>query len=216
MHLSTGSSGGAAIAARRLNQALCEFGLDSQFISIQRKNFLPEANEVEMHRSLISRLTSAVYVKINSFISTKIPFSVFSSSVLDYKKLSNLGSPSSTILHIHNWYNLVNFKELSRLSDLGYKIVFTMHDQRVFTGGCHTAFACIGFHSNCKKCPNVSRLASRMPSLNLERMTKYSKGFMGKAIFIAPSNWILNEAKKSQLLRGLRIKLFPIHCTPIF
>lgn len=209
LHLSTGSSGGAGIAARRLSEALCEYGLDSQFISLQRKNFIPGPNEIGIQRSLISRFISAIFVRVNSVISTRIPFSIFSWNAYDYKRLSKLGLPSNTILHIHNWYNLINFREISKLSNLGYKIVFTMHDQRVFTGGCHTAYACVGFHSNCKTCPHVSSLVSKIPSMNLRHMIKNGKGFLKRAIFIAPSYWIQHEARKSNLLKDMRIEFIP-------
>ena len=209
MHLSTGSSGGAAVAAKRLNDALCEFGVESQFISLKRENFNPAENEIGVKRSIKSRLISKFYVKINISLSSRIPFSVVSSNVLNYKKLSSLGSPSNTILHIHNWYNLINYKEISKLSNLGYAIVFTMHDQRLFTGGCHYAYACKGFQTDCKKCPHLSGIASRIPSKNLMRATKFVDGFMKQVTFIAPSYWILNEAKKSHLLRRSTIEFIP-------
>ena len=64
------------------------------------------------------------------------------------KNLKKFGAPHETIFHIHNWFNLINLMELRKLLDLGYGVVFTLHDQRLFTGGCHYSLNCSKFKIN--------------------------------------------------------------------
>jgi hypothetical protein len=114
-----------------------------------------------------------------------------------------------TILHIHNWFNLLNFKEISRLYNLGFPIVITLHDQRTMTGGCHYSLGCNHFESDCSKCPLLKIGLNKIPNLVSKRSSKDIQNMDSGFAMIAPSNWMLSEAKKSYLLKNKKIVFIP-------
>jgi glycosyltransferase involved in cell wall biosynthesis len=107
-----------------------------------------------------------------------------------------------TILHIHNWFNLLNFKEISRLYSLGFPIVITLHDQRTMTGGCHYSLECNHFESDCSNCPLLQIGLNKIPKMIVKQSSRYFQNMQSRFAIIAPSNWMLLEANRSFLLGG--------------
>jgi glycosyltransferase involved in cell wall biosynthesis len=209
IHLSTGHLGGAGLAARRLNEALNKSGVKSTFAALDHKDFIPLSNETTFPRNLSSKLLGRSYAFSQSRLSKKVFFSIFSHNSIDYRFFLKNPTPQTTILHIHNWFNLLNLRAISKLQKNGFKIVITLHDQRFMTGGCHYAFTCNKFESNCSKCPLLPKPLNMLTFF----MLQYSKMIIGrfsqKISFVAPSNWILGEARKSRLLKNENIFFIP-------
>ncbi len=201
IHLSTGHLGGAGLAARRLNSQLNAIGVDSRFYALSRSDFKPEQNEFSIKRTLVKRILGAIFSFLELRLSTKVFFSPLSVSSIPKNFESGFKEKQKTILHIHNWFNLLNIKEISRLNKLGFPIVITLHDQRTMTGGCHYALKCDGFQFNCGSCPLLSIGVNRIPGLVLNRSSKFFQKMDSRFALIAPSNWISIEAKKSTLLK---------------
>lgn len=201
IHLSTGHLGGAGLAARRLNSQLNAAGVDSRFYALGRADFKPEQNEFSIKRTLVNRFLSAIFSFLELRLSTKVFFSPLSVNSMPKNFESGFKEKQKTILHIHNWFNLLTIKEISRLNKLGFPIVITLHDQRTMTGGCHYAIECDGFQFNCQKCPLLGIGLNRIPSLILKHSSKFLQTIDSRFALIAPSNWISLEAKKSTLLK---------------
>jgi glycosyltransferase involved in cell wall biosynthesis len=201
IHLSTGHLGGAGLAARRLNSQLNAAGVDSRFYALGRSDFKPEQNEFSIKRTLVNRFLSAIFSFLELRLSTKVFFSPLSVNSIPKNFESGFKEKQKTILHIHNWFNLLNIKEISRLNKLGFPIVITLHDQRTMTGGCHYALKCDGFQFNCESCPLLKIGVNRLPKLMLKRSSKFLQRMDSRFALIAPSNWISMEAKKSTLLK---------------
>ena len=209
VHLSTGHLGGAGLAARRLNSQLNGAGVDSRFYALGRSDFTPEQNEFSIARTLGKKLTGALYSYIELRLSTKVFFSPLSVNSIPKDFENRFLDKKRTVLHIHNWFNLLNIKEISRLNSLGFPIVITLHDQRTMTGGCHYAFECRGFHSNCDSCPLLKIGVSRLPNLVIKRASRFLQAMDSRVALIAPSKWIYVEAKKSTLLKDKTIEFIP-------
>jgi hypothetical protein len=166
VHLSTGHAGGAGLAARRLNEALNSNGILSRFMAIEKTGFFAGANEVEIKRHGIQKITSAVNTRIQNHVNQRV------SVTLSSAKATNLGNILSgldernTILQVHNWFNLLSFQDLRTIASSKFRVVFTMHDQRLFTGGCHYSFDCRGYETSCSNCPLVSALGRIKVSRN--------------------------------------------------
>ena len=209
LQVSTGAIGGAGLAARRLNQELNSVGVSSTLISLSSDSFVPDEYELEFKRSFVSRLRGAVTTKINHFFSNLVFFTLFNRNVFAVSDVYKLGKPDSTIIHLHNNYNFVDVKFIGLLAKLGYKVVVTMHDQRVMTGGCHYALECSGYLKSCGKCPRVLWPLKNLPKKNLMESERIFR-LAGKNItFIAPSMWIYNEAKTSSILKKMTIVFIP-------
>jgi glycosyltransferase involved in cell wall biosynthesis len=206
IHFSTGHDGGAGIAARRLNKALCNSGINSRFISLRNKDYYPNKFENEIRRNFFERFFSGITAKIQVKLSKKFFFSFYSFDVLSQKKLEKFISSSSTILHFHNWFNLVDQKKISKLLQLGYPVVMTLHDERFYTGGCHHAFDCNGFKDGCGNCPQVDKIFKIFPSSNLSKSVEQFKSRDELLQIIAPSMWIYKRAKESRLLSNHNVR----------
>ena len=209
VHLSTSHTGGAGIAARRLNQVLNSRDFSSVFYAIDRKDYAPKASEYVIDRSLATRIKGLPALWLTKYLTDFSFFSLISTSAVSNSWLKNLVSNGTTILHIHNWFNLLSQRQLVSLVKSGVPIVITMHDQRFMTGGCHYAFNCEGLYSGCQSCPITPYVLSPIPQRNSKRILSVLRADSTKIKVIAPSKYLVNEAHKSLSLRNLEVLHIP-------
>ena len=209
LHLSTGHMGGAGLAARRLNSALNDAGINSRFLALADKGFIPSKNEIAYERKISKKIKGKVLSLVNPFFSRYVLFTPISVNALSIKAIKKIANPTTTILHIHNWFNLLNEKGIRDLEKIGYRIVLTLHDQRFFTGGCHYSLNCDGFESKCGHCPLIRKPMRFIPRY---RLYKNKLLFQNSRIqLLAPSMWI-----KAQSDIGIVGSRFDSHFIPNF
>ena len=139
--ISTSSTGGAGIAATRLNDGLRTLDIESTIIS-------PGNNLVNTRSDFVSKLATLLQESATrQLYGIATPFSI---SKIDRDELIR----NFDILHIHNWYNLLSTQDLKYLGDRT-PLIFSMHDERLLTGGCHMTLGCNGFLEGCRNCPAV-------------------------------------------------------------
>ncbi|CAN2231283.1 glycosyltransferase [Candidatus Planktophila versatilis] len=209
IHLSTGHLGGAGLAARRLNTALNHSGITSRFYALGKQDFVLQDNEYKIHRSIFIRIFSHIITKFQNRISSRIFFSLISLNALPKGFKKELKGINNPILHIHNWYNLINLREMRKFTKIGIPIVITLHDQRMMTGGCHYTFDCEGFTSSCSNCPGISLKLKKFPRIVLRRASMKLQGLNEGITFIAPSKWMRSQARKSNLLARFDTRFIP-------
>ena len=209
IHLSTGHKGGSGLAARRLNSALNKAGISSSFWAIKHLDYYPGENEFQITRNQVTRLISRILSSVQSRLSGKTFFSIWSLNVLSNRRINRMGKPENTILHFHNWFNLVSQKKMLQLSNQGFNIVLTMHDERFLTGGCHYAFQCKGFQASCQRCPELPRILRHIPSNNLNKISKIVKNVNDRFVLISPSRWLRDEALSASLTSHLPVVFIP-------
>ena len=209
VHISTGHDGGAGIAARRLNATLNKFGVNSIFVSFSNNSYLPSGNEIAIERNWAQKIASAVSARLQSRLSKKFFFSVYSFDALSVRKIRKVVGKGPAVLHIHNWFNMINQKKIGQLLKIGFPVVITLHDERFYTGGCHHAFECKGFVNDCSNCPQISSFYKYFPARNLSKSLSDFKNHVKTLQVIAPSMWIFNRAKSSQLLKSHEIHFIP-------
>jgi glycosyltransferase involved in cell wall biosynthesis len=209
VHLSTGHLGGAGLASRRLNAKLNEAGINSKFYALNQSNFTPNSNEYSIERSYFKRLISALFSFLGSRLSSKIFFSLISISTIPKDFKNRFPNRGKTIIHIHNWFNLLNLKEITKLHGLGYPVVVTMHDQRIMTGGCHYSLGCNHFESDCSECPLLQVGCRELPKLVHKNSSLLLHKMNNSFALVAPSKWMLLEAKKSSLLKDKTVVFIP-------
>jgi glycosyltransferase involved in cell wall biosynthesis len=199
VHLSTSLQGGAGIAARRLHSALLTAGIDSWLLAISGSNesLLQEdesSQVVVVERSPRARLASAASMKANQFVSngTGVLFTPFSTHVGLAELIAKL---RPNIIHGHNYFNFFDPFHLSALAPKS-RIVFTLHDERLFTAGCHYSLDCHGFTESCSPC-RQARPAMR----SIIRLREKQMSLVEDALIIGPSEWIISQAAKSAVLR---------------
>jgi glycosyltransferase involved in cell wall biosynthesis len=172
--LSTSSTGGAAIAANRLNNELNVRNIESKMI------YSPHVSK-ENIKDLTSKLltgSQAILTRRPYGIATPLSFSKANREYL----LCNFD-----LLHIHNWYNLLSLEDIEFLGNRK-PIVFTMHDERLLTGGCHMTLGCEKFRIDCKACPAVL-IGRQLISQSKRALNEVLFGLPSFSV-ITPSSWM--------------------------
>ncbi len=96
------------------------------------------------------------------------------------------------IFHFHDITTAVSPFTLKYLSDRGKKIIWTIHDCSIVTGGCLYPLECKNYLTKCKNCPQLNSfgLARNFDFTHVfHRMKKYVLK-NSNIKFIAPSKWI--------------------------
>ena len=210
VHFSTGHAGGAGLAARRLNAELNMSGVDSSFFAIQRKSYVPNYNEFSIKRSITRKLVSIILLKLQENFSRQILFSTFSSNAKGYRYFKKFQNSPRTILHFHNWANLISERNLLRLCGDGVNIVITAHDERIATGGCHYKFDCEQISCGCTSCPLVSgELQRRLIRSSRRRKDKFLGENQISPWIISPSMWVQNEVRRAGIFHDNKLISIP-------
>lgn len=205
LHISTSTQGGAGIAASRLNVGLQEIGVNSKILTFELARSLYIDKTIT--RKFFYSFQSKFFTLINLLMSNKSYFSVYSSrfpNIYSYQ----FGEPANTIIHIHNWFNTLNVEDLEIIFSKGFKIVFTFHDERLLTGGCHSSLECRYF-GNCILCPGKGRIVQRKITNNLEKQLECFEKNQGNYAIITPSGWLLNRTRKFREIRAADVVKIP-------
>ena len=207
LHLNASSSGGAFVAAQRLNDALN--GLDG----VSSEHWVFDGGEGGFH------------LWANTWLKKKWAFGLHALEKLDFLRfeadksirfafshgrtginVSNWQAvKDADIIHLH-WINkgFVSLNGLEDLLGLGKKIVWTCHDMWPFTGGCYHPRGCDNFTRECGNCqylkqPSQSDLSSQVFQTKKSVFSKAG----GRLQFVTPSAWLKNQADKSGIVKDL-------------
>ena len=202
LHLATSLGGGAGIAARRIAEAQYASGMDSNLLvakgsksELRNHEALLQIGLVEKFQSKSLTIAQTKLVQNSELLVTPRSVSLLS------KRMEILDS--ADVVHIHANYNFLNINDIVRIS-AKKKVYVTLHDERMFTGGCHYSLGCNGYQLECRKCPQVRRIARNLPTNALRHAAGAWKNSK-KIQFISPSNWLANQARLSSLLGSANI-----------
>lgn len=113
------------------------------------------------------------------------------------------------IIHLH-WVNqgFLSLRELRRILRSGKPVIWTMHDMWPCTAICHHARDCDRFQSHCQECPQLLHPSRRDLSFWVfdRKAAIYPEGNL---TFVACSEWLASEARKSRLLAGKEVISIP-------
>lgn len=212
-HLSTTDTvGGAAVAAKRLHQALLGQGVASTMY-VARK-LTNDAGIVEFKLAQhtphwVNRYTYALAKRLN-------PRPYFpggglftgARTVLRGAPLRML--PPADIYNFHWIAGFVDFRSIPRLARRA-PIVWTFHDMNAFTGGCHYDEHCGRFTQQCGKCPyldsddvrDITYKTIRRKARVLQSIPK------SRLVVVTPSEWLASEARRSSLFGSFVTRVIP-------
>lgn len=209
LHVSTYDlNGGAARATYRLHKALIAHGLDSRIL-VQRKQsdehqIVGPSTLWEKACSLVIPFVEKIFFKLCGVK----PNSYFSSSLISGKSFINrINDTDADLIHFH-WVNdgMIKFSSLDKIKK---PIVWTMHDNWLFTGGCHIKMDCEKFIDQCGKCPVLSSTKESDLSSRIQEMKIATIERLNNLIVVGPSKWIVKEAQKSKILKNVEIVHIP-------
>lgn len=119
---------------------------------------------------------------------------------------------SFDILHFPWTPGIFNFKKSARLNS---KVIFTLHDDFLFTGGCHSAGACIQYQTGCQQCPMVRAWFRPLVKSQAAKKAVFFKQ-LDRGLILAPTNWMMGRALKSHILAGKTLTSLSNLLNPVF
>lgn len=196
IHITGTSSGGAYIAAQRINTALQKSGQESSLVMMN------DSKRLAMNRSRIERKVDHTSLMLSDNEMTTSTLKMYSSS-RDF----DLSIENSDIVNLHWIPGLLHHNFFSKLKKAS-KIVWTLHDMNPFTGICHHSFSCRRYEESCKDCPQLSigniHLASQIQKKKCSSIQE-----LGNFEVVAPSHWLKDQARASRILESVKISVIP-------
>ena len=218
-HFNTFPYGGAATAARRLSRRLQKSGVKSSFFyhrsdredlvqlgskseSIEQAQTVVEAENRSLslfRKRREKKRLREIWDLHNEHIATRpAGEETFSMAKLPEKSHLNWFQVSADIVHLHWISFFADYPSFFQSVPEDIPIVWTLHDQNAFTGGCHYSAGCTQFRSSCGSCPQVTNSHTRDVSFDTFQTKK--KALADRNVYVvAPSKWMLDLAKQSPI-----------------
>jgi glycosyltransferase involved in cell wall biosynthesis len=212
LHLATfDTHGGAAVAAIRLVEGLRRRGHDARLLVRDKATSHPFVEALADAGGAQSFQTDPAIVQTAWLLSQRARSAKsdapFSSDLPTYAVADLPIVRDSDVLHLHWVAGFLSSYEIRRLQNLGKPIVWTLHDQFPFTGGCHYAHGCRGFVSRCERCPQLQPAARPLASLTLAQKRDFIDP--ARLVLAAPSRWLADCARASALFGRARVEVVP-------
>ena len=198
-------TGGAAITASRLKEALINNGVKAKML----------VREKETDNLSVVGLAPSWHLKYN-FLWER--FRIWNTNGMSKEHLFDIDTglcgtditslrefKEADVIHLH-WVNqgFLSLNSIGRILHSGKPVVWTMHDMWPFTGICHYARECENFVNECGNCPLLKNPKpndlSNRSLLRKERLLSQAN-----VTFVACSRWLADQASQSHLLRGLKV-----------
>jgi len=213
LHISTFDTlGGAAKAAYRLHRGLLEIGEDSEVL-VKRKTSTDDSifcigqtkscEEFE-DGDFSGRVIQEHYINLHR---TEISDTIFSFAYPGYDVSVLPVVKTADIINLHWIARYQSPKTLHKLFRLGKPVIWTLHDQWAFTGGCHYTAGCEKYLQNCSGCLQLDDDPFDLPEAVLEDKVKLFRG--GNLTVVTPSRWLAVCARKSRLFKNRRVEVIP-------
>lgn len=221
VHISTSDKGGAGIAAVRLHKAMLLVGIDSHLLTmVEHSSTIPNHAVAATGISGIvpffapfhfffKKLKRKLGMQVNAYSAyhdaqlkgRPAGYEYFSFPVSGYQLQLHPLVKKADIIHLH-WVSEGFLNVKSFFNELNKPLVWTLHDMNPFTGGCHHADGCEGFQLACFPCPQLKGTVNERNAegtLNL-KYNAVKKLRLSKTAVVAPSQWMLDLARKSKVL----------------
>jgi glycosyltransferase involved in cell wall biosynthesis len=196
-------TGGAAIAANRLMEALKNNGVKAKML----------VRDKQTDRMTVSAIPSSWLLPLKFIWERLCIFMAngFRRRNLFQVDIANTGTDitqlyefeQSDIIHLH-WVNqgFLSMKNLDKIIHSGKPVVITLHDMWYFTGICHYSGDCTKYQNCCHKCELLTNggIGSDPAIKVYEQKRRMYKG--AKLAFVGCSKWMANLANKSALTEG--------------
>ncbi len=204
-------TGGAALAANRLMEALNNNGVKAKMlvrdketgnISVvalkgkwqQQFHFLWERWCIFWHLKLSRKHLFDIDIANSGTDITTLP---------EFKE--------ADIIHLH-WINqgFLSLKDIKKILDSGKRVVWTMHDIWPATAICHITMGCEQFKTKCESCmylpegKSTNNIATKVWERKMQLMQHFNR-----IRFAACSKWLAHEAESSMLLQGRKVTTIP-------
>ncbi|MCE9631783.1 MAG: glycosyltransferase [Planctomycetia bacterium] len=104
---------------------------------------------------------------------------------------------AADVVNVHWVAGFLGPESIRRLVATGKPLIWTLHDQRPFTGGCHYTFGCEGFTAGCQSCPQLTASFAELPRRALALAARRLRGV--PLVFVSGSRWLAGELTRSRI-----------------
>ncbi len=205
LHVSTSSSGGAAIAANRLHIGLLNEEFDSSILYLHKNKVINKSYEfpkkdINLVYKILRKLnlyqTTSEKNTLNTSTLSKEK-TMFSFADSDYDITKTQIYHEADIINLHWVSDFIDFKSFFKNNTK--PLVWTLHDQNPFTGGCHYSENCDKYSSNCHNCYLWKNKESLVIATEKNFLLKQTALSQKKIAVVAPSKWLHNLSLQSTL-----------------
>lgn len=203
-------TGGAAVAAHRLMEALNNNGVKAKMLVRDKESSkltvisLPSSWKLQWH-FLWERF--CIWMRLHLRRQHLFDIDIANTGT-DITRLREF--QEANVIHLH-WINqgMLSLKDIRKILTSGKRVVWTMHDIWPATAICHLTFDCRHFETHCEQCRLLPNGGSTN-DLAAKIWEKKKQMLEGQRItFVACSQWLAGEAQKSALLKGQKITSIP-------
>ena len=203
-------TGGAAVAANRLMEALNNNGVKAKMLVRDKEtdqltvSQLPQTWRLRWH-FLWERLVVWAHLHLRREHLFEVDIANCGTDITRLPEFQE-----ADIIHLH-WINqgMLSLGNIRKILDSGKPVVWTMHDIWPATAICHLTLTCRHFETQCRDCCLLPGGGSRN-DLATRIWRKKQRMLSGRRIhFVTCSQWLGNEAQKSALLKGQPVSVIP-------
>jgi glycosyltransferase involved in cell wall biosynthesis len=211
VHFAASDTGGPGNSALRIHKGL--FALDQDSALLVKKQRARAGGVFEVKTDLpaeVGDLATTYDIFQRWYLDhnrTAISNSHFSLSEAGYSLEEHPLVLDAEILHLHSVARFLAPSGISKLARIGKPMVWTLHDHRPFTGGCHFPAACAKYSATCSGCPQLGwdpyfvtdgQLGDALEMIPARRIT-----------CVAPTKFLAEKARRSALFRNSRVEVIP-------
>src|SRR5262245_40912632 len=215
VHISTNERhGGAARAAYRLHDGLCQIGYDSQMLVGSKTSDSKQVIGVESPRDLASRfrrrvLRYRIARSLRPYDDALESCELFSDDRSEYGNLVPDQIPPCDVVNLHWVSGFLDYEAF--FTRIRTPVVWTLHDMNPFTGGCHYNLSCARYLDHCGACFQLgSRDEDDLSSGIWKRKKAALSGIDSSRLsIVAPSRWLADEARRAPLFNRFRVEVIP-------
>ncbi len=209
------TAGGAARAMHRLYVGLGRLGIDRSLYVARRDSDDPaiipvravtvaEQAEYQAAEEAV-RAEEAPYPRLRT--SGFVPFH---SERAARAQLLEQRLRDADVFNLHWTRGLVDWAHFMERRGPHQALVWTLHDQNIFTGGCHYTGDCERYTRACGACPMLdSTDEGDLSAVILSRKRAALTRLRAPLHIVTPSRWMAAEAARSSLLRDRPIHVIP-------
>lgn len=199
VHISSSDSGGAGIAAQRLNKALCDIGVDSRLLCVHKSS---GASNVEQFKIPLSRKLlyhSRLPIGQNKFFrhlhdyecsyeAVSFPLALYDISDSEIVK-------NADIINLHWVGNVLNYPRF--FSTVKKPIVWTLHDMNPFMGIAH-------YIGDCIKNQKFNKLEDKIEKIKFDAISKSTN-----LTVVNLCEWMWNYSSNSKMFKTRHHVIIP-------
>ena len=203
-------TGGAAVAASRLMEALCNYGVKAKMLVRDKETQSLTVSALPgQRRSQCHFLWERFVIWIHLHFRRQHLFDIdIANAGTDITRLPEF--QEADVIHLH-WVNqgMLSLRCIRKILDSGKPVVWTMHDIWPATAICHLTLDCRHFENRCQQCRLLPGGGS-VNDLAAQVWQRKQRILSGRHIhFVACSQWLAEEARHSALLQGQIVTSIP-------